>query len=113
MATTENSNRNRKKNMARDMVVGFAGGVIGGALVDLLIHQQCITGFTATITSSGTYNDVIFSMCLSDTCRVTYQDYTGVVETTTLNKNDIVVAKTLTVESGQMYVLTPVFRRVY
>jgi len=82
-----------------EVILGAAAGAVAGAIL-----PKRIVSIEMVYANSGKFDNVIMGICM-DSCNVTYVDADGTVSTVSLSTNEIVIGKSITINSGKMFVM--------
>jgi hypothetical protein len=82
-----------------EVILGAAAGAVAGVII-----PKRIVSIEMVYTTSGKFDNVIMGICM-DSCNVTYVDADGQTYNVNMSANEVVIGKSITVNSGRMFVM--------
>jgi hypothetical protein len=82
-----------------EVILGAAIGAVAGVVL-----PKRVASIEMTYTNNGRYDNVILGICM-DSCNVTYIDADGSTNTINMSANEIVIGRSVTVNSGRMFIM--------
>jgi hypothetical protein len=79
-------------------------GAIAGAVAGVIIPKR-IVSIEMVYTTNGKFDNVILGICVDQQCNVTYVDADGSTNTVNMSANEIVIGRSVTVNSGRMFIM--------
>ncbi len=83
-----------------DIILGMALGATASVVL-----PKRVASIEMVYTTGGKYDNVILGVCVDRWCNVTYVDADGTTNTVTISANDIVIGRSVTVNSGRMFII--------
>ena len=82
-----------------EVILGAALGAAAGVIL-----PKRIASIEMVYTTGGKFDNVILGICM-DSCNVTYIDADGSTNTINMSANEIVIGRSVTVNSGRMFIM--------